>query len=166
MLPFSSGGQLVASRFLRKICSVIPLIVFAFVNFCIFNGRFVAWLHWSFLFSEIFPFFTSDLYHDYFCFLWILHFQRETCRRCGKIAMIPFGSSGRCHPKTACEKSARKKTAGEKAPSQYCRKKLQVRRCKNFTGETVARLHPKTACNLDWGPLECQYVASSDQLSQ
>ena len=122
------------SRFLRKICSMIPLIVFVFVDFRIFNGRFVAWLHWSFLFSVIFAFFTRDLYHDsfdHFCFRWILHFQRETCRRCGKTAMIPliiffcgeFGSPGRCHPKTACEKSARKKlqvrrrhpnTAGEK----------------------------------------------------
>ena len=119
------------SRFLRKICSMIPLIVFVFVDFRIFNGRFVAWLHWSFLFSVIFAFFLRDLYHDsfeHFCFRWILHFQREMCRRCGKTAMIPliffcreFGSPGRCHPKTACEKSAWKKlqvrrrnTAGEK----------------------------------------------------
>ena len=81
------------SRFLRKICSMIPLIVFVFVDFRIFNGRFVAWLHWSFLFSVIFAFFTRDLYHDsfdHFCFRWILHFQRETCRRCGKTAMIPL----------------------------------------------------------------------------
>ena len=57
------------------------------LTFRIFNGRFVAWLHWSFLFSGIFAFFSRDLYHDsfeHFCFRWILHFQRETCRRCGK----------------------------------------------------------------------------------
>ena len=141
------------SRFLRKICSMIPLIVFVFVDFRIFNGRFVAWLHWSFLFSVIFAFFTRDLYHDsfdHFCFRWILHFQRETCRRCGKTAMIPLiiffavnlaaldGAFQNC-----MWKICQKKTAGEKAPSQYCRwkicrwegvKNLQVRRC-----------HPNTA---------------------
>ena len=115
---------------------MIALIIFVLGDLCIFYER------------------SRDLYHDsfdHFCFRWILHFQRETCRRCGKTAMIPliiffcreFGSPGRCHPKTACEKSARKKTAGEKAPSQYCRwkicrwegvKNLQVRRC-----------HPNTA---------------------
>ena len=120
------------SRFLRKICSMIPLIVFVFVDFRIFNGRFVAWLHWSFLFSVIFAFFTRDLYHDSFD-----HFCFEFCifngRRVDVVAKPPwfhwlffcgeFGSLGRCHPKTACEKSARKKlqvrrrhpnTAGEK----------------------------------------------------
>ena len=170
------------SRFLRKICSMIPLIVFVFVDFRIFNGRFVAWLHWSFLFSVIFAFFTRDLYHDsfdHFCFRWSLHCQRERCRRCGKTAMIPLiiffavnlaaldGAIPKLHVKNLPEK----KTAGEKAPSQYCRLKI----CRwegvicRWEGAipilpAVARPHPKTAdeaCNLDWGPLECQCVASS-----
>ena len=170
------------SRFLRKICSMIPLIVFVFVDFRIFNGRFVAWLHWSFLFSVIFAFFTRDLYHDsfdHFCFRWSLHCQRERCRRCGKTAMIPLiiffavnlaaldGAIPKLHVKNLPEK----KTAGEKAPSQYCRLKI----CRwegvicRWEGAipilpAVARPHPKIAdeaCNLDWGPLECQCVASS-----
>ena len=148
------------SRFLRKICSMIPLIVFVSVDFRILNGRFVAWLHWSCLFSVIFAFFTRDLYQDsidHFCFRWILHFQRETCRRCGKTAMIPLIIFLRWiwQPWTV--------------PSQNCMWKICQKPHCRWRGAipilpAAARPHPKTAdeaCNLDWGPLECQCVASS-----
>ena len=140
------------SHFLRKICSMIPLIVFVFVDFRIFNGRFVAWLHWSFLFSVIFAFFTRDLYHDSFD-----HFCFEFCifngRRVDVVAKPPWFHwlfflrwiwQPWTVPSQNCMwKICQKKTAGEKAPSQYCRwkicrwegvKSLQVRRC-----------HPNTA---------------------
>ena len=136
------------SRFLRKICSMIPLIVFVFVDFRIFNGRFVAWLHWSFLFSVIFAFFTRDLYHDsfdHFCFRWILHFQRETCRRCGKTAMIPLiiffavnlAALDGAIPKLRVKNLPEKNCRWEGAIPILQVKNLQVRRCKKFAGEKV-----------------------------
>ena len=110
---------------------MIALIIFVFGDLCIFYERFIPWFLWSFLF-------------------WNLHFQRETCRRCGKTAMIPLIIFLRwiwqpwTVPSQNCMwKICQKKTAGEKAPSQYCRwkicrwegvKSLQVRRC-----------HPNTA---------------------
>ena len=66
-----SHGSLHCSSCMLGHLLLIPLIVFVFVDFRIFNGRFVAWLHWSFSFSVIFAFFTRDLYHDsfdHFCF--------------------------------------------------------------------------------------------------
>ena len=62
----------------------------------------------------------------------LCHCQRERCRRCGKTAMIPLiiffavnlaaldGAIPKLHVKNLPEK----KTAGEKAPSQYCRLKI------------------------------------------
>ena len=139
---------------------MIALIIFVFGELCIFS---------------------RDLYHDsfeHFCFRWILHFQRETCRRCGKTAMIPLiiffavnlaaldGAIPKLHVKNLPEKNCR----WEGAILQV--KNLQVRRCKKICRwegaipilPAVARPHPKTAdeaCNLDWAPLECQCVASS-----
>ena len=141
---------------------MIALIIFVFGDLCIFYS-------------------TRDLYHDsfdHFCFWWILHFQRERCRRCGKTAMIPLiiffavnlaaldGAIPKLHVKNLPEKKLQ-----VRRPSQYCRLKIcrwEGAICR-WEGAipilpAVARPHPKTAdeaCNLDWGPLECQCVASS-----
>ena len=156
---------------------MIPLIVFVFVDFRIFNGRFVAWLHWSFLFSVIFAFFTRDLYHDSFDHFFVFgEFCIFNGRRVDVVVkppwfhwlfFLPWIWQPWTVPSQNCMwKICQKKTAGEKAPSQYCRWKIC--RCR-WEGAipilpAVARPHPKTAdeaCNLDWGPLECQCVASS-----
>ena len=119
---------------------MIPLIIFVFGEFCIFNGRRVdvvakpPWFHWLFFLRWIWQ-------------PWTVPSQNCMWKIC------------------------QKKTAGEKAPSQYCRWKIcrwGVKICR-WEGAipilpAVARPHPKTAdeaCNLDWGPLECQCVASS-----
>ena len=53
-----------------------------------------------------------------------------------------FGSPGRCHPKTACEKSARKKNCRWEGAIPILQvKNLQVRRC----NLQVRRCHPNTA---------------------
>ena len=92
--------------FLRKICSMIPLIVFVFVDLRMFNRKIC-----SMIALIIFVFGDLSIFYDR-CIPSIVYFF------CGE-----FGSAGRCHPKTACEKSARKKlqvrrrrpnTAGEK----------------------------------------------------
>ena len=93
------------------------LIIFVFVNFLVFYERFVVREIYTMIpliiFVLNFAFSTGDVWT-----LWQNRHDSIDCFFCGE-----FGSPGRCHPKTACEKSARKKlqvrrrhpnTAGEK----------------------------------------------------